>query len=142
VFSREASKKLRQEFWTSFGRSFPRKWILYDTKIKGLSLKFHFDKRKALVSLDIETVDLEKRIQLWEKLVALKSVIRSDFLPSAIFDDSYLLDNQKEISRMYVEKEGVSIHNKATWRETMLFFNASMKLLEAFYLEYKEVLNS
>ena len=48
MFSKEESRILRQEFWTSFGKSFPRKWILYDTKLKGLSFKFHFDNRTAL----------------------------------------------------------------------------------------------
>ncbi|MFT4612543.1 MAG: hypothetical protein ACI9OT_001931, partial [Gammaproteobacteria bacterium] len=43
MFSKEESRQLREEFWTSFGKSFPRKWILYDTKIKGFSFKFDFD---------------------------------------------------------------------------------------------------
>ena len=34
MFNREESAKIRQEFWTSFGKSFPRKWLLYNTKIK------------------------------------------------------------------------------------------------------------
>ncbi|MGB5417276.1 MAG: DUF4268 domain-containing protein, partial [Algibacter sp.] len=42
MFSKEESKRIKQEFWTSFGKSFPRKWVLYDTKLKGLSFKFHF----------------------------------------------------------------------------------------------------
>ena len=33
MFNREESAKIRQEFWTSFGKSFPRKWLLYNTKI-------------------------------------------------------------------------------------------------------------
>ena len=56
MFSKEESRKLRQEFWTSFGKSFPKKWILYDTKIKGLSFKFHFDTKSALIALDLEDV--------------------------------------------------------------------------------------
>ncbi|MDX1317154.1 MAG: DUF4268 domain-containing protein, partial [Xanthomarina gelatinilytica] len=47
MFSKEESRLLKQEFWTSFGKSFPRKWLLYDTKTKGLSFKFHFDTKQA-----------------------------------------------------------------------------------------------
>ena len=61
MFSKEESRILRQEFWTSFGKSFPRKWILYDTKLKGLNFKFHFDTKSAFVVLDLED-DLENRI--------------------------------------------------------------------------------
>ncbi|HQC07300.1 MAG TPA: DUF4268 domain-containing protein, partial [Kaistella chaponensis] len=29
MFSKEEAQKYRQEFWIAFGKSFPRKWILY-----------------------------------------------------------------------------------------------------------------
>ncbi|PIA80376.1 hypothetical protein BFR04_17090 [Gaetbulibacter sp. 4G1] len=140
MFSKEESRLLRQEFWISFGKSFPRKWILYNTKIKGLSFKFHFDTKTALVALDIED-DLENRIKYWEKLEALKSILLDDFLPDAIFNEEYLLENYKEISRVYVPLEQkVSIHNKNTWRDVMEFFNEKMNLFEAFFEEYKDVI--
>lgn len=140
MFSKEESRILRQEFWTSFGKSFPRKWILYNTKLKGLSFKFHFDTKKALVTLDLED-DLEHRIKYWEKLEALKSILLDDYLPDAIYEEEYFLENHKEISRIYVPLEQkVSIHNKNTWRDVMVFFNEKMTQFEAFFLEYKEVI--
>ncbi|MBU2928229.1 DUF4268 domain-containing protein [Winogradskyella psychrotolerans] len=140
MFSKEESRLLRQEFWTSFGKSFPRKWLLYDTKIKGFSFKFHFDTKSALIALDIED-DLESRIKYWEKLTALKGILQNEFLPDIIFEEEYLLDNGKEISRIYLPLEQkVSIHNKNTWREVMTFFNDNMSLLEAFFYEYSEII--
>ncbi len=140
MFSKEESRKLKQEFWTSFGKSFPRKWILYHTKLKGFSFKFYFDNKKALVALDIED-DLEYRIKYWEKLEALKSILLDDYLPDAIYDETYFLDNEKEISRIYVPLEQkVSIHNKNTWRDVMEFFNEKMTLFEAFFEEYKDII--
>ncbi|MBD0822909.1 DUF4268 domain-containing protein [Aestuariibaculum marinum] len=140
MFSKEESRKLKQEFWTSFGKSFPRKWILYHTKLKGFSFKFYFDNKKALVALDVED-DLEYRIKYWEKLEALKSILLDDYLPDAIYDETYFLDNEKEISRIYVPLEQkVSIHNKNTWRDVMEFFNEKMTLFEAFFEEYKDVI--
>lgn len=140
MFSKEESRILRQEFWTSFGKSFPRKWVLYNTKLKGLSFKFHFDNKSALVALDLED-DLEHRIKYWEKLQALKSILTDEFLPDAIYDEEYYLANHKEISRIYVPLEQkVSIHNKNTWRDVMEFFNEKMSLFEAFFEEYKDVI--
>ena len=142
MFSKEESRQIREEFWTSFGKSFPRKWILYNTKIKGFSFKFYFDTKKAFVSLDIED-DLENRIKHWEKLIALKSILLEDYLPKAIFKEEHYLDNGKEISRIYLPLEAkVSIHNKNTWRETMEFFNETMNLFEVFFEEYKDVIKS
>jgi hypothetical protein len=142
MFSKEDSKKIRQEFWTSFGKSFPKKWILYNTKIKGVSFKFHFDTKQAFVSLDIED-DLENRIKYWEKLVSIKSILLDEYLPDAIFEEACILENGKEISRVSVKLIGmVSMHNKNTWQETMEFFNKSMNKFEAFFEEYEEVIKS
>ena len=142
MFSKEESRLLRQEFWTSFGKSFPRKWILYNTKIKGLSFKFYFDTKKAFVSLDLED-HLENRINCWEKLVSVKTILIDDYLPEAIFEEEFYLDNGKEISRISVPlNQNVSIHNKATWQDTMVFFNAKMSLFEDFFETYKEIIKS
>ncbi len=141
MFSKEESRLLRQEFWISFGKSFPKKWVLYNTKIKGVSFKFHFDTKSALIALDLED-NLENRINCWEKLVALKSILISDFLPDAIYEESYILENGKEISRIYIplEDEKITIHNKNTWRGVMVFFNEKMILFEAFFNDYKEII--
>ncbi|WP_066217913.1 DUF4268 domain-containing protein [Formosa haliotis] len=140
MFSKEESRQLRELFWTSFGKSFPRKWLLYNTKIKGFSFKFHFDTKSALVALDLED-NLEKRIENWGKLESLKSILKDDYLPDAIFEEEFILENGKEISRIYVPlNQKVSIHNKNTWQDVMEFLNEKMSLFEAFFEDYEEVL--
>ena len=140
MFSKEESRLLRQEFWTSFGKSFPRKWILYNTKIKCVSFKFHFDTKSALVSLDLED-DLETRINTWEKLLSLKNILLNDHLPEAIFEETFYLKNGKEISRIYIPLEGkVSIHNKNSWQQVMVFFNTTMSAFEEFFTEFEDIL--
>ena len=141
MFSKEESRKLREEFWIAFGKSFPNKWTLYKTEVKGLSFKFHFDLKRAIVSIDVDS-DFEQRIRVWDKLVALKSILLNDYLHEATFEDIYLLENKKEISRIYVELNHVSIHNKNTWRETMEFLNQNMLQIERFYEEYKDIIDS
>ena len=140
MFSKEDSRLLREEFWTSFGKSFPRKWLLYNTKIKGLTFKFYFDTKKAFVSLDLED-DLENRINCWDKLEALKNILHNTFLPEAIYEEEFYLDNGKEISRIYVPLEQkVSIHNKNSWQQVMEFFNQTMPQFEAFFEEYRDII--
>ncbi len=140
MFSKEESKRLRQDFWIAFGKSYPRKWIRYHTNIKGFSLKFHFTVHHTMVSMDIESEDLAHRIAVWERLVSLKSILKEEYLPNALFEDTFFLENQKEISRIYVKKDGVSIHNKKTWQETMIFLNDHMAKMEAFFLEFKPII--
>lgn len=142
MFSKEASKQLKQEFWISYGKSFPRKWLLYNTKIKNLSFKFHFDTKCALVALDVEG-DLEQRIKYWGKLESLKTILINDYVPNAIFEDYFTLENGKEISRIYVPfNSKVSIHNKNTWQEVMLFFNETMPKFERFFEDFEDMLRN
>ena len=86
--------------------------------------------------MDIENQDLGKRIELWEKLISLRSTLTDDYLPNIQFNDSVVLENGKEISRIWVSKGQVSIHNKNTWRETMEFLNDNMLQFEEFFKEY------
>lgn len=139
MFSKAESKKLREEFWIAFGKSYPRKWLLYKTGVKEISLKFNFDLKKAIVSMDVDG-DLEQRMRCWEKVVSLKSILLEKYLPEANIQDEYFLTNGKEISRIYVELEAVSIHNKNTWQETMIFLYENMSRLEDFFTEYEDLL--
>ena len=142
MFSKEDSRKLREDFWISFGKSFPRKWILYDTKLKGFAFKFHFDTKSALVTLDLED-DLENRINYWDKLQSLKTILTEEFLPEVIYEEEYFLENGKEISRIYVPlNQKVSIHNKNNWRDVMEFFNEKMALFEDFFEDYKDFIDA
>lgn len=141
MFSKEESKRLRQDFWTSFGKSYPKEWILYNTKIKGLTFRFHFNLKIAQVSIEIDHNDFDKRIELWDKLYALRAILKDEFLPEAIFNDSYEINEGKDISKIYVEKSNVSIHNKNTWQETMEFLYKHMNLVESFFEEYKDILS-
>lgn len=142
MFSKEESRQLRELFWTSFGKSFPQKWVLYDTRLKGFSFKFHFDTTSALVALDLED-DLENRIKYWDKLQSLKTILTDELLPDVIFEEEYYLENGKEISRIYVKLEQkVSIHNKNTWRDVMQFFFEKMTAFEEFFDLYKDFIES
>lgn len=141
MYSKAALKALKQDFWTSFGKSFPRKWTLYNTKIKGLEFKFHFDKKIAMVCLDIDH-SLERRMELWGKIQSLQTVLTENYLPKAIFEDIYYLNQTKDVSRVYVSLEGVSIHNKNTWQEAMVFLNDAMSQFEDFFEDFKTTLEN
>ncbi len=137
MFSKEEAAQLKKEFWTAFGKSFPRKWILYDTKIKDFSFKFSADNKKAEVSLDIEMKDELFRNAYYEKIWSLEKILE-EYIGEFQKDEFYTLDNGKVISRIWTEKKGVSIFNKASWRDIFEFFIEKMDGFERFYLEYED----
>lgn len=137
MFSKQEAQQLKKEFWTAFGKSFPRKWILYDTKIKDFSFKFHADHKKAEVSIDIEMKDEIFRNAYYEKIWSLESLLEEE-VGEVKKDEFYSLENGKIISRIWVRKENVSIYNKNTWREIFEFFVAKMDGFERFFWEYED----
>ena len=78
------------------------------------------------------------RLYYFEKLQSLQTILRDEFLPQAILAEEYELDNGKIISRVYVRKEGVNIHNKEDWPEVKEWLQEQMALLELFFLEYRD----
>lgn len=138
MYSREESQKLKREFWVAFAEKYPRKWVLYDTKIKDFSFKFYVDNKKAQVLIDIEHRSDEKRMAYFEKIEALKNILEEEFIKDLVFEKNYTLESGKTISRIWVEKHGVGFSNRNNWDTIFDFFFEKMNALEMFYLEYDE----
>jgi Domain of unknown function (DUF4268) len=136
MYSKEETQRLKREFWVAFAEIYPRKWVLYDTKIKDFSFKFYVDNKKAQVLIDIEHRSDEKRNIYFEKLESLKNILEDDFVQDLVFEKNFVLENGKTISRIWVEKSGVSVSNRKYWDEIFDFFNEQMHAIEMFYLEY------
>ena len=138
MYSKEETQKLKREFWVTFADKYPRKWVLYDTKIKDFSFKFYVDNKKAQVLIDIEHRNDEKRIAYFEKLEALKNILEEEFIKDLVFEKEFILENGKTISRIWVEKLEVSVSNRKYWDEIFHFYNEKMNSLELFYKEYDD----
>lgn len=138
MYSKEESIKIKKEFWTNFAEAYPRKWILYDTKIKDFSFKFFVDNKKALVLIDIEPKDQEKRKIYFEKIESLKTILMEDYISDVILERNYHLETGKVISRIWVEKDGISLNNKSTWPAIFDFFHENMDAFERFFYENED----
>ena len=138
MFSKEEALQIKKDFWIAFAAEYPRKWLLYNTKIKDVTFKFYVDNKKAQVLLDIEPKDENKRIIYYEKVESLKNILLEDYLEDAIFERNFYLENGKIISRIWVEKTGISINNKTTWSEIFDFFAEKMDAFERFFYENED----
>ena len=138
MYSREESQKIKREFWVAFAEKYPRKWVLYDTKIKDFSFKFFVDNKKAQVLIDIEHRSDEKRTAYFEKIEALKNILEEEFVQDLVYEKNYTLESGKTISRIWVEKQGVGFSNRNNWDAIFDFFFEKMNALEMFYLEYDD----
>jgi hypothetical protein len=138
MYSKQENQRLKQEFWVTFAEKYPRKWLLYDTKIKDFSFKFFVDNTKAKVLIDIEHRNEEKRLDYFEKIEALKNILEEEFISNLVYNKNFTLENGKTISRIWVEKLGITVSNRSNWNEIFDFFNKKMAALELFYHEYDD----
>ena len=138
MFSKEEALQIKKDFWIAFAEEYPRKWLLYNTKIKDVTFKFYVDNKKAQVLLDIEPKDEEKRKIYYEKVESLKTILLEDYLDDVIFERNFYLETGKIISRVWVEKTGISINNKNTWPEIFAFFAEKMDAFERFFYENED----
>lgn len=138
MFSREEASALRRQFWTSFGKSFPRKWIFHRTKIRGLAFKFDADRKHLHVILEISSNDPGRDELLWEQVYSLRNLINAE-IPDLIYDDSFRLESGKTCHRVYcVYPEKFSIYNKNTWQKAYEFMYDRMQGFEEFFYEYRD----
>lgn len=138
MFSKAEMQQMKREFWIAFAEAYPRKWLLYDTKIKDFSLKFDADRRKAMVMIEIGHRDEEKRRLYYEKLESLQTILQEEYWPDAVFDPAVHLETGKEVARVYVTLEGVGISNRSSWPAIFDFFHDRMAALEMFFYEFED----
>ena len=147
MFSKEEAKQLREEFWDQFltlsrqrriRKRLPGDWILGQTGVKALNLKFHVDRKVAQVGIDLETRNMDKRIALYEKLESVKKILENTLGEPMTWELDYIRENGKSVSRIYLELGGVDIYDKSTWPSAHEFMYQKMMKLEEFYREYRD----
>ncbi len=95
-----------------------------------------------MICLDIEHSDEMVNKILFDKISSLKTILKEDYVSEVIFDDSYRLENEKIIHRVYINhKDKFSIYDKNTWSSCYNFYVEVMPKFELFFLEYKDIIN-
>lgn len=151
MLTKEEIKEMRLQFWMEF-ESYsaqkkkrirkPAKWIMNDTGIKQLKLKFDIDEKHAIVGIDVETRNMDKRIEVFGKLEDIKPALEKALAQSLNWELEYILPTGKSISRTYLKLDNVSIYNREDWPVVMDFFYKNMLILEKVFLKYKESLKA
>ncbi len=148
MYSKEEAKQLRLEFWQKLSnrtRRLPgqkgrkRLWILENTGIKGLDLRFDAGREKIIVALEINIKKEENRLALYEKLEAVKGLFEKQFGEPLAWDFAYTKDNGREVCRVYVEQPG-DMYVQESWSEIFTFMIDRMMRMEKAFLEVKDYL--
>ncbi|MCT4590987.1 MAG: DUF4268 domain-containing protein [Carboxylicivirga sp.] len=149
MFSKEEAKEIRQQFWHKLENRTRRipgqkgkkiKWIFDETNIKGLDLRFDINRERAIVALEINHRSEERRLQLYEKLEACKSIFENEFGGSLTWDYLYTKSEGRDVCRVYEELSPADMYQQDQWPEVMKFMIDRMIRLEKAFLEVKDFL--
>ena len=150
MFSKEEIKELRLNFWQNFKiycETQPvlnykkKRWILNETQIRGLALRFDLDREKAYVILELQNKQEDRRLQIFEILERYKVVMEEGFENGLIWEFFYQReDNNQEVCRIYTQLENVDWHRQNQWPEIYDFFIKNMLQMEENFLMVKDSL--
>ena len=118
MYSKDELKNLKLEFWESFAafcevqpylRGRKKTWVLYDTKVKGVELKFDATREGAFVILEVNHRSEEARLEMFERLTWYKDTLEMDFPEGLTWDICFVRDTGKQVARIYTAKSGIDL---------------------------------
>jgi hypothetical protein len=153
MYTKEEASKVRQKFWTSFGKYMQPvpsasgekvNWINYNTGIKGISFKLNADNRKATVTIEISLVDTSLQHKFFDIFANFKNQLPLTTEVDWKMDKYFISEYGKEISHIFTECNNINIFRETDWPTIIAFLKQNMIALDIFWDEYKvafEIIN-
>ncbi|MBQ0029534.1 MAG: DUF4268 domain-containing protein [Paludibacteraceae bacterium] len=148
MYSKEEVKQIRKDFWTAFGefcQQLPRykfrhkPWILYNTKVKGVEMKFDATRDGAYVIFELNNRNPRKRAAMMELMRQYRIIVEEHF-KEAIWEDAFVKECGTEVSRIYKRNPDLNIHKREQWHDFFVFLSKNMSMLEKAFEQVKEQL--
>jgi hypothetical protein len=145
MFSREEASRIREEFWTAFGRymspvlsaeGLKINWVNYHTKLKDVYFRMDAGKKSAAISISMEHRDPVIQELYFEQFMEFKNLLHGILQEEWEWELHATVDG-KVISRIYKEISGVSVFNKDHWPQLISFFKPRIIALDSLWEDAK-----
>lgn len=142
MYSAQEAAVVKEEFWTKLGQYLAPipsangekiNWINYKTAVKSIRFKMDALQKEAFVSVDI-TAEEGLRIKLFELFKQYQNEFPSGYEWAADCED----EHGRILSRIFIEKENVSVFRKTDWPELIQFFKEQVIAWDIFWQEHKD----
>lgn len=147
MYSKDETKILRKEFWIVFARrceivpelrSRKKKWVLYDTGLSGIDLKFEVTRQEAMVMVEINIKQENRRLEAFETMQKYRMMLEEGFAEPLIWDFCVSREGGQEVCRIYTSLPNVDFHRQNQWPDIFNFFIDNMLILENNFMEIKD----
>lgn len=146
MFTREEASRIRQEFWTTFGRymspvpsaeGLKINWINYHTKIKDVYFRMDAAPKSAVIYISMEHADFDMQELYFEQFTEFRNILHDTLEESWIWQPHSRATDGKIISKIYKDLPGVSVLNKDHWPALISFFKPRIIALDRFWEDAK-----
>jgi hypothetical protein len=146
MYSKQEAGRLKQEFWTKFGQymlPIPSSegstinWVNYKTGEKDIFFRMNADNKKATISIEFVHKDPDIQEIYYHHLESLKKVFIQNVGSNWIWKFNSSDETGRTVSKVYLERQDVSIYNKADWPALIEFFKSNLIALDQFWNEVK-----
>lgn len=151
MYSKDEAKLLRKEFWIVFARRCEivpelryrkKKWVLYDTGLSGIDLKFEVTRQEAMVMIEINIKEEGRRLEAYETLQKYRLLLEDGFEEPLIWDFCVIRESGQEVCRIYKSLPNVDFHRQNQWPDIFNFFIDNMLILENNFMEIKDAVEA
>lgn len=142
MFKRQEASRIREEFWTTFGRymnpvpsaeGMKINWINYKTGLKDVYFRMDVNQKSAMISIILEHKEPGIRDLYFQQFQELRTLLHATLEEEWIWQSHTHIVEDKIISRIYKEMPDVSVFNKEHWPELISFFKPRIIGLDRFW---------
>jgi hypothetical protein len=134
MFNRSETSRIKQEFWTAFGKymspipsseGMKINWVNYRTGVKGVFFRMETLPDRGIISISIEQPDPGIRELFFQQFEELKEMLHTTLEEEWTWN--------KDTSIIYRELPNASVLNKDHWPDLISFFKPRIIALDAFW---------
>ena len=142
MFTREESSRIREEFWTAFGKymspvpsaeGLKINWINYHTRVKDVYFRMEAGSRSAAIYISMEHRDPDIQELYFQQFLEFKNLLHGTLEEDWLWQLHVSNEDGKMVSRVYKDLQGVSVFNKNQWPDLISFFKPRIVALDAFW---------
>jgi len=146
MYNRNELARIKQEFWTSFGRYMMPilsaggekiNWINYKTGIKDIFFKMDVGISEAVIAIEFTGEEFQRKTN-YEKFLSDRILFEATIPGNWKWIAEYQDENRKLVSIIRSELKGVNITDKKDWPEIISFLKSGIIGLDNYWVMVKD----
>lgn len=149
MYNRAEASKIRQSFWTAFGRylsPLPNSegvkinWINYHTGFRHVYFRMEADRDKASIYIALTHPDEVDRVLFFERLEQMRLIFLEALGEEWEWEAGTQDESGRSMAKISKDLKGVSVYNQEDWPAIISFLKPRILGLDRFWNEVKDAL--